>query len=227
MDARAYILAHISLAQVESFGGNYKGALRLLNLVQPLLNKPPQYLSAENMEKINFYIRHTRAHVTLALHQYKESVELGKQLYAIKKTLRPEEKYTSLHEFALALLHTGQSNEAYHKLEELLLMGDGLRADLHLYVRPLIILAQLDLNNFSLVPYRIKSTKAWMKRQKIENAGLDIFFHHAYAIAKAKDKGQRNTAWHNLNTAVQKGELKGFNEHMRSLKNWLQTRPAA
>ena len=227
IDARAYILAYISLAQVECFAGNYKKALNSLNLMQPILHTPPQYLSAENIEKINFYIRHTRAHVTLALHQYVESAELGKELYRVKDTLSPVEKYTSLHEYALALLHVGQNKDAYDKLEELLLMGDNLRADLHLYVRPLIILTQLALNNFSVVPYRIKSTKAWMKRQKIKNEGLDIFFHHAYAIAKAKDKAERLGAWGNLNTSVQQGKVDALNLHMRSLKNWLSNRIAA
>ena len=42
------------------------------------------------------------------------------------------------------------------------------------------------MGNNTVVPYLIKSAKAWMKRMKKSKPGFDEFFSYTYALAKAQ-----------------------------------------
>ncbi|MDB5281014.1 MAG: hypothetical protein JWO06_89 [Bacteroidota bacterium] len=218
-----YILGHLSLAQAESIKHNHARSLELMAALKPFLNKPPQYLSPGQLENVRFYFYLVEAHVVLAIGQYQKAVSLGEELYLNKNSRVVYEQYALIYNLAVALLHTKRSKDAYDKLEELLQMGDDIRVDLQIYVRPLLILAHLDMEHFSLIPYQIKSAKSWMKRKKMSNSGLDVFFHHAYALAKTPGR-QRKATWVKLKEAVENGEMKDFDDQVRSLKTWLKSK---
>jgi hypothetical protein len=87
----------------------------------------------------------------------------------------------------------------------------------------MMIMVHFDSENYSLIPYVIKSTKAWLKRKKIKNPALDVFFHHAYAIAKAPGYKRRD-GWLRLLEAVEAKEMESFDVYVRNLKSWINTK---
>ncbi|MFM2305739.1 MAG: hypothetical protein RLZZ367_408 [Bacteroidota bacterium] len=220
IDAASVILSQITLSQVEIIGKNYDAALKLLQGLMSYINNPPKYLSPISYSEVRFFILHTHAHLLLVTGKYKEAYQVNLEIYQTMSDRKLHERYNIVHNIALTLLHLGKTQEAYEKLEELLQMGDDIRSDLQMSVRPAIILAQLDMKNYQVVPYLIKSAKAWLKRKKISNKELSDFFHYTYAIAKAAPL-QRHEAWDRFLEALKNGEMKNLNESLYTLEEWL------
>lgn len=223
IDASSVILSLITLSQVEIISKNYDAAFKLLHNLLPYLSNPPKYLSPINFSRVRFFILHTQMHLQLVTGKYSEAYKTGAELYKTMDDRSLAERYNVVHNVALTLLHMGKTREAYEKLEELLQMGDDIRADLQMSVRPAIILAQLDMGNYEVVPYIIKSAKAWLKRKNINDKELNAFFHYTYAIAKSQPL-QRNKAWSNFLQATENNEMATLNESLYTLENWLKAR---
>lgn len=223
IDASSVILSQITLSQVEIVGKRYDAAFNLLRDLLPFLTNPPKYLSPVSYSLVRFFILHTQAHLLMVTGKYKESYQTGMEIYKTMNDRSLPERYNVVHNIALSLLHMGKASEAYNKLEELLQMGDDIRADLQMSVRPAIILTQLDLGHYQVVPYLIKSAKAWLKRKKISDEELNTFFHYTYAIAKSSHL-QRSQAWANLLEATENNEMPTLNDSLYTLKRWLDAR---
>lgn len=226
IDATSVILSQITLSQVEIVARNYDAAFKLLHGLLHYLTKPPKYLSPISYSQVRFYILHTHAHLLLVTGNYKESYQVGMDIYITMQNRSLAERYNIVHNISLALLHMGKPVEAYEKLEELLQMGDDVRSDLQMSVRPAIILAQLDMGNYQIVPYLIKSAKAWLKRKNVSDIELSDFFHYTYAIANAAPL-QRSEAWGRFSEAVKSGAMKNLNESLYTLDNWLTSKSRA
>jgi tetratricopeptide (TPR) repeat protein len=221
VDPTVYVMGHISLAQVEVMSGNYREGLKVLAKLEQLLKTPPKYLSQGALQKSMYYILHTKSYVLRITQKYDEAVAAGEKLYTGNYPIGLYERYDMIFELALSLMHAQRPSEAYEKLDELVQIKEEVWSDIQPYVRLIIILCQLDLENFEVVPYMVRTTKAWLKRQKISNPEFELFLHHTYVIGKAK-QGQRKPAWQKMLDSVEKGKLKNFDEKFGNMKEWVK-----
>ena len=93
-------------------------------------------------------------------------------------------------------------------------------ADTQIFIRPMQILAHLDLGNYQLVPYLVKSAKSWMKRGKLSDPEVDLFFSLTYAIAKAPES-KRKGAWVKLKEAAATQKMERINKEIH-LSRWME-----
>ncbi|MDB5284273.1 MAG: hypothetical protein JWO06_3348 [Bacteroidota bacterium] len=219
---KTYYYAYVGLLQGEVLSKNYPETEKALEKLESLLIKPSKKLTSSEIEEIRFYEKDTKAYFLRITGRHQEAIKVAEELFAAKDARTAYERYGFIFGLAISLIHLGRSKEAFDKLNELLQMNEDVRSDFQKYVRPLLIVSQLDLGNFTLVPYLIKSTKAWMKREKISNPEIELFFSLTYSIANANES-KRPKAWLNLKEALEQDKLKAMNEEI-NLTNWLAKR---
>jgi tetratricopeptide (TPR) repeat protein len=221
----AYYGSFIRVAEAESATGNHVAALQSFEKVKSIL-KPTSQLPKLRVESFTAYLNIAIVTELRYLKRYKEALAMLEKTAPIIRQRPSMEIHQHFFDYALVLFHLQRSKEAIDKIEELLQIKEDVANDIQRYIRPLLILAQLDIGNAQLIPYLIKSAKAWMKRGKSTLEGADLFFSLTYAIAKAPET-QRRQRWLKLKEATDQGRLENFNREFL-LKEWVDrklTRP--
>jgi hypothetical protein len=213
------IYSYSTLANAELEAGN---AARALEIVEQMARAPLlRHLQKNNVLSIKKHAYTFKTELYFKLNRFRELITLVEKADKQLTEGRPVyDQFLSLYYHGLALLHTGQSAEAIIKLNELLQLDDKHRKDLQKYVRPAIILCQLNLGNYATVPYAIKSTRAWMKRAKISSPEVELFLSLAYSIANAPEM-QRRERWLKLQADEEEGKLNSLDKEI-NLKSWLK-----
>jgi hypothetical protein len=93
-------------------------------------------------------------------------------------------------DYALSLFHTGQYDECHTQLNVLINDDTPERLDLQLQARLLFIILQIQLKNYSLVPYQTKNLKLWMKKVKANHPGATELIPWLDKLGKADTKDQ-------------------------------------
>ena len=216
--------SYMYLIQMEAESGDAQNALQLLRrFVQMLNNSAKPALSPGSTKWFKEHAYFLNVLTLFKLKRFKEVIKEAESATSPVSGRPVYEQFLVLFYHALSLFHEKQEGRAIIKLNELLQLNASEREDLQPYIRPAIILCQLHLGNFQVVPYLIKSSKAWMKRQKMVLPEIDMFFSIAYSIAKAPAL-QRTRGWSKLQDVVAADKLTGLNKEMH-LSHWLQRRP--
>ena len=221
VDPVSYIASFTAVAQAEVKNGEYDRALKSLEYAQAHLTPPPKHLRATYAQSALYFILHTRACIWRITGNYKEAVLLGQELYKADYIPTTFERYGHIFELALALLQSGRANEAYDKMEELIQIKEEIRNDMQPYVRIALVMCELQRRNYEVVPYLVRTVKAWLKRKKIKNAEFDLLLSHAYAIAKAPPL-TRPGIWKNMEQAVTAGKFVEFDKTFYGLSSWVK-----
>ncbi|MDB5282018.1 MAG: hypothetical protein JWO06_1093 [Bacteroidota bacterium] len=213
--------SYLYLIEAEAESGSAKKAIELLHKFDLILQdkaKPVLSKGTTQMFKAHLYALNLAA--LFKLKRFKELIKEAESpdSPALQRPLY--EQFLILLSYSVALMHEKQSDKAIIKLNELLQLNAQERQDLQPYIRPAIILCQLQLGNYQVVPYLIKSAKAWMKRQKINSREIDLFFSLAYSIAKAP-AFQKPQAWTKLQQTVATNKLTALNRELH-LSHWMK-----
>ena len=123
---------------------------------------------------------------------------------------------------AAALFRQKKYNEAINGLEHLLTIKEDVAIDVKMLVRPLLIMLHMDMNNYPLVPYIIKSAKLWMKRANIDTEEVELFYSYAYSIAMAPEF-KRAALFIKLKGEIKQGNMKSINRDLK-LGIWSETK---
>ena len=215
-----YLTALIKVVVAEAQSQNLEAALLLIEKFQNhLLHFGPKKVGAEYRD-MNLFAGYQKAALLLNLGRYEEGVAVGKTNYESGGEIDNYIKYTALFDYAKSLLHNGQASAAIGKLDELLLINTEWRRDIQLFMRPCMMLAYLDMKNYGIIPPFVRTTRAWMKRKKIDQAEVNSFLSFAHAIAKAPEL-KRKEEWKKLEAYAQADHLPSLDKELH-LKRWLR-----
>lgn len=214
-----YLNAHSWLATAEYRMNNYQNAWEATDKLFQLTEELRKHLAPARIDNTREFAQIMRICILFDTGKYEESVMMAQDIDPLR-LLNDYMRISMAFERAKGLLHLDRSAEAIDALEEMLRMDDELRKEIQPSIRPLLILAQLQLGNHQVVPYLVKSTRSWMKRQKISLPEIDLLLSHAYAIAKAPIS-KRKDQWKKLQDDVAKGHLNDLNEEIH-LGRWLE-----
>lgn len=203
--ASGYISMRINSAVQDCMHANYERALSMLVQLETDLRTPLRYLDQSSTLRAQYHMTHLRCYIARKTGKYEEACVWGERTYLTKYEMPAQERFDVLWEWAIPLVHAGRSKEGYEKLDALAATKD-IRADLQPYIRPLMVIAQIDMGHYDVAIYLIKSSKLWMKRKKIALPELELFFSHAYAIANAPALSRKD-AMLKLQQAVKAGKL--------------------
>lgn len=208
-----WIKSYADLAACQLEAGHPANALDVLRQMEQLLDGAQKVLSQGATRAWKEYMHSLTMLSLFELKRFKEVIK-GEETTDISLSGRPgSEQFLRMYVHGFSLMNDNKSELAIIKLNELLQLNSDERKDMQPYIRTAIILCQLKLGNFQMVPYLIKSSKAWMKRQKYALPEIELFFSFAYSIAKATAL-QRTERWTKLRDAVKANKLNTLNEKM-------------
>ncbi|MDB5282044.1 MAG: hypothetical protein JWO06_1119 [Bacteroidota bacterium] len=219
-----WILSYSYLANTELGAGNGLNALKVLEKMENLLSDPTMPLSKATLTALKAHVFVLRTEILFNLQRFKDVVSEVAKANAYIEQRPVYERIIVLFYHTLALLHLKQSESAVNSLEELLQLNTEQRLDIQTFLRPVQILAQLDMGNYQLVPYLVKSARAWMKRKKISSPEVELFLSFTYAIARAPEP-RRREHWLKIQKALDAGEMKLLDKEL-NLKVWLESKLA-
>ena len=185
IDPLIYLNSFQKLAMAEMKAGTPVRALPWLEKLIGILNKPSFPISGEKIRAIKGWAHYNTSRALRSLNRFDEALIQAKKSCGESDKNSPYDYFTFRFEYALVLLHTGHCKETADEINGLLQLNTDMRRDLQLLLRPLLILAQLEMKNTSVIPYLTKSAKAWLKREKKSSPEADVFFHFTYALSKA------------------------------------------
>jgi hypothetical protein len=215
----AYSYSILANAELET--GNAARALELVEQMER--SRAMQHLQKNTAAYLKMHGSTFKTELLFKLCRYKELLEFVAKADKRLAGSRPVyDQFLTLFYQGLALFHTGQSDEAVVKLNELLQLTDERRKDLQNYIRPVIILCQLQLQNYATVPYLIKSTRAWIKRSKNTSDEVELFLSLAYSLANAPET-ERRGRWNKLQEALNHNKLSAMDKELH-LKSWMEQR---
>jgi hypothetical protein len=200
LSAQQHLYVYQFLATAEIAAGYNEKALAAIDKLMLLITSYSKRLKPATLEHATAYGMLMRANAMFYMGNYAGSLAIAKTLETNRHLPDESTRFTILFVQAKAMLHTGASTNALEKLDTLLKINQQLREDLQPYLRPMLILAHLQLGNYRVVPPLIRTTRAWMKRQKVTNAEVNLLLSHAYAIAKAPVL-KRKEDWKKLGNA--------------------------
>ena len=207
------------LTSAEVQAGNYQKAWEATEKLIQIIADSRKVMKKSTAENISQFVDITRVTILFQTGRYEEGMALANSM-APERLQNDYMRFSLAFERAKGLLHTRHSAEAIDTLEELLQIDDNLGKELQPYIRPMLILAQLDIGNHQVVPYLVKSTRSWMKRRKIQDPEIDLFLSHTYAIAKAPMSGRKDQ-WAKFKAVIAKGSLEKMNKEIH-LGRWIE-----
>jgi hypothetical protein len=194
-----YINNAIRLSTTETAVGNNLKAYNILEAVGEELAQGTLELTTQQFQSLKLSVASFKLWPLRHLHHYNDAVKICAEYYEMIQQRNEADKVTILFEYALSLMFNNNTSKAADIMDQLLRVKSNARSDMQPYIRILAIMIQLDLENYSLIPSLIKSTKLWLKKQNLTNAEFDLFFKHALQIAQSAN---RRTAWRNLNDDI-------------------------
>jgi tetratricopeptide (TPR) repeat protein len=215
-----YLGMYNKLAGAYYMTGDYKNAWLANQKCIQLVHTAPKNASKVGLDRYVFHTGIKKVEILSATFKYEDALVAIQQLYKQRERFMPYEQFSVAFMHAMLLLHLERSAEAGKVLDELLEAHGELLSDLQSLVRVIQVLVQFDLGNYTLIPYLIRSSRAWLKRKKISLPEIDIFFSHAYSIANAAQL-QRKSLWAKLRSALQAGKMKELNKNL-NLEGWLE-----
>jgi hypothetical protein len=224
MNPLALVMAYDFLANSELLAGNSAAALDVLQKGIEMGNDPGVNFSKATRKAFNEHFIAVRTLTLYRLQRFDETITEAEKSTSYLVQRSAYEQVTVLFYHAMALLNTRRSDLALEKLNQLLQINTEDRIELQKYARAAMALAQLDMGNYQVVPYLIKSAKAWMKTRKITDNEVSAFLSHAYSIAMAPETEKRKN-WLKLRDTKTAGQMKALDKELH-LKLWLENKLA-
>jgi hypothetical protein len=215
-----YVVNFTRLANAEFEAGNFRGALKIIEELEDALQDKGIVISKAVAAGIANYCTFFRIYIYLNLHRFEQAVVQSETVLANAKDYSEPEQYTALFQLAIGLLHLRQHKQAVEKINALLEANTEYRRDLQEYVRPLLLMAQIDMGDYEAVSKLVKSSRLWMKRNKIKNPELDLFFKYALPLAKPYTADRKKTIA-DLSSLNKAGKLAALNSNLLFNK-WLE-----
>jgi hypothetical protein len=215
----AYYSAFSKISVRHYGAGNYREALQYVNQLIDETQQPVAGIPTAIMQRYNIYGKGTKMTLLSLLHQFTEASAFGHQVYESSENMNKGDKLTFLFDYALSLFHTGDYDGCHKQLN--LLMDDKTkeRVDVQLFARILFVMLQLQLKNYSLIPYQVKNLRVWQKRTKADSPGVAKLLQWLDKLGKAGAINQLSSAITAFKHDLVNEELKPITKEL-ALDKW-------
>ncbi|MDB5281016.1 MAG: hypothetical protein JWO06_91 [Bacteroidota bacterium] len=217
----AYVTAFTCIATATAEAGDTDEALTLLSELEQVIDKGEVQVSKAKGTSVKSFIYNMRTIIFQAKGLFEKMLQEIDKVQPLIKGRPVMEQFEVSFSHAAALVHLGYSQQAVAKLDELIQMKLPVRASLSKALRPLLIMAQIDMNNYALLPYLIKSAKAWMKRNTYEDKDYKLFYSLIAETVNPLAPQIQQQAYNKLLTAVNEGKLGQLHDDC-ALEYWLE-----
>jgi hypothetical protein len=215
----AYLVSFTRVANIEYKRENFTASLDVSDKLAEELRNPLIEITKARRESMNTYNRLFRIHALVRLFRFEEVTKESESMLEVMKTRNDYEQYSFMFLHAVSLVHLKLSDEANHKIDELLQTKTDVRKDLQPYARMLLIMTQIDKGNIELIPHLVESAKVWMKRNQLSNPEINLFFKHISAIAKMPLN--KRAGWTKLSDEIKAGNFPLTNSEV-ILDKWVE-----
>lgn len=215
----AYYSAFAKICVRHYGAGNYRDALQYVNQLISETQKQVSGIPHSILQRYNVYGKGTKMTLLSLLHQFTEASAFGRQVYESSDSMNKGDRLTFLFDYALSLFHTGDYDGCHKQLT--ILMDDKTkeRVDVQLYARVLFIMLQLQLKNYSLIPYQVKNLRVWQKRAKADAPGVTRLLQWLDKLGKAGALNQFSQAVTAFKHDLLSEELKSITKEL-ALDKW-------
>lgn len=183
-----YVTITLLRSSHETSTGNHEGALTLLEPLGKELEKSELELTPQQLQSLKLNVASFKLWPLRHLRRYNEAVKAASSIYEAVSQRSEIDRFTVSFEYALSLLLAGNAADSANIIEEMFRIKASVRMDMQPYVRIISLMVQMSLGNYAVIPYQVKSTKAWMKKQEVSNPEFDLFFKHLLQISQSADK---------------------------------------
>lgn len=214
-----YYNVHANIC-VRQYGlGNYREALNAVNQLIEKSQHPIPEVSPVLTKRFNHFGKITKMTLLCLLHQFSEAKNWGQQIQKIADEVKPGERLTFLLDYAVALFHSGDFDTCLDNLNKLMDSKTRERIDIQLYGRLLFVMVHLQMKNYSLAHYQVKSIRAWKKRVKTDATGCNELLAWFDKLAKAGEQLQWATAFEAFKKELEEPPLNELNKEL-AIARW-------
>ena len=203
-----YVQNTLIMSSNETSAGNHQLACEMLDALEYELDKGDLDLTLQQVQSLKLNAVSFKLWPLRHLGRYSDAVKEARSIYDKVQGRSDTDRFVMMFEYALSLLLSGNATQALTIVDELLRIKSTVRTDMQPYLRIISLMVQMSLGNYAVIPYQVKSTKAWFKKQNISNNEFDLFFKHILGIAQSAD---RRAAWRGLNSDILDGKLLNTN----------------
>ena len=200
-----YVQNGLIMSSNETSIGNHDNACALLDEVEDVLDKGTLELTLQQVQSLKLNVVSFKLWPLRHLGRYAEAVKQARSIYERVQARSETDRFVMMFEYTLSLLLMGNAAQALTVADDVLRIKASVRTDMQPYVRIIYLMIQMSLGNYAVIPYQIKSTKAWLKKHNVSNAEFDLFLKHIMQIAQSAD---RRSAWKALNNDIAADKLK-------------------
>lgn len=149
--------------------------------------------------------------------RYSIALSICKEAVAHIKQFRENRRQSLYYKYAVCLLHTGNFSDSVIMLNKMLTGVSTELPETQLHARLFMAMNFIGQGNFSLLPYHITTTKAWLKRQKIKDPEADLLLK---CLTAFKNYSTKANAISDLQKAIDNGKLSRLN-FLLDLRGWI------
>lgn len=215
------VICYTRLSKAEAHTGNISKALSLLDKLEQLLDDGDFNIPRVKSVSVKCYIYISRAILYQNQGRFEDMLQEVEKARPLKASRSVYEQLSINFSEAVALVNLKQSRKAVAKIDELILTKLEVKPIFEKSLRPLLILAQIDMGNYELLPYLIKSAKAWMKRNKYNEEQYDLFYTYATEISNAQSEKERKDVYRRMLQVVKADTIHTLADDC-SLNYWLR-----
>lgn len=213
-----YVTITLLRSSNETSIGNHEAALALLEPMGKELEKGELELTPQQLQSLKINVASFKLWPLRHLGRYTEAVQVADSIYEAVSQRSDIDRFTVMFEYALSLLLAGNVAQSLKVLDDIFGIKSTIRVDMQPYIRIISLMVQISLGNYAVIPYQVKSIKAWMKKQEVANPEFDLFFKHILHISQSAD---RRTGWKAFIDDLTTGKFKNT-DSLIQLGEWIR-----
>ena len=167
-------------------------SLAALQRALDILGKNTQFFHPRIKDEIEGMIQRQRLVILSGIQDYEASEKVGHDLYDDKVEGEHYGRVVLIHYlYAHALTMNGKTTEANSVIQQIINSSHGQRVDLQLYARIIQLVLQLEFGHDTILPSLIRSTRGWIKKNKLETEATDHVLRWITKVSRAAAADER------------------------------------
>lgn len=196
-------------------------SLAALRRAMDILEKHPQFFHPRIRVEIEGMLQRQRLVILNGIKDYAACEKVGGALYDEKVDGEHYGRVVMIHYvYAHALTMNGKTTEANKVIQEIINSSHGQRADLQLHARVIQLLLQMEFQHYTILPSLIRSTRGWIKKNKLESDATDHVLRWITKVSKAPAE-ERKALLAEMAEDIRADKVAGLRDHYTSTLNLL------
>jgi hypothetical protein len=217
-----------------ALSGTFKESTKSLAALQKardVLDKSGQLFHPNIKNKVEEMVLRQQMVILNGIENYAQCEMVARELLSVKFDDGQQGRLVIVYYlFAHSLAMTGKATEANTALHTIFTMSFEHRVDLLLNARILHLIIQIEFGNYGLLPSMIKSTRGWIKKNKLQESGTEHVLKWMLRLAKEPSSESRKEMFRKMMEDIRGDKVKGLNPTFSSsinLSYWIESKLSA